>query len=105
MSCVSIPEYPERELPDCSNKLHGQLRLLFGVCIIDQIRFLVGSTLLNSGEGLTFMTPKPTDWYHLAEQASKEPDRDKLMSLVNELNRALDQNERTSWRLQTQEPF
>jgi hypothetical protein len=35
------------------------------------------------------MTPQPSDWRHLAEQASKEMDPDKLMAIVNELNRAL----------------
>ena len=46
------------------------------------------------------MTPKqPTDWHHLAEQASKELDPTKLMSLVDELNRALEENERTSRQL------
>ena len=35
------------------------------------------------------MTAKtPSDWRHLAEQASEEMDSEKLMSLVNELNRA-----------------
>jgi hypothetical protein len=42
------------------------------------------------------MTSQPTDWRHLAEQASKEFDQQKLMSLVTELNRILEQNERTS---------
>jgi hypothetical protein len=36
------------------------------------------------------MTPQPRDWRHLAEQASKEMDSDKMMVLINELNRALD---------------
>lgn len=40
-----------------------------------------------------------TDWHHLAEQASKEMDPAKLMQLVDELNRALKQNEQTSKRL------
>jgi hypothetical protein len=43
-----------------------------------------------------------TDWKHLAEQASKEMDPEKLMSLVNELNRVLEQNEQSSKR-RTQE--
>jgi hypothetical protein len=34
------------------------------------------------------------DWRHLAEQASREMDPDKLMSLVNELNQVLEQNEK-----------
>jgi hypothetical protein len=42
------------------------------------------------------MTPQTTDWRHLAEQASEEKDTQKLMSLVDELNRILEQNERTS---------
>lgn len=49
------------------------------------------------------MTPQPNNWRHLAEQASKEPDPEKLMSLVEELNRALDEHQRTSLRLPTQE--
>jgi len=49
------------------------------------------------------MTPQRPNWHELAEQASKELDPVKLMSLVNELNRALDENERTSMRLQTQQ--
>ena len=38
------------------------------------------------------MTPQPTDWRHLAEQASKELDPKKLMNL-DQLNLALEQNE------------
>jgi hypothetical protein len=49
------------------------------------------------------MTPQRPNWRELAEQASKEFDSLKLMSLVDELNRALDENERTSMRLQTQQ--
>jgi hypothetical protein len=48
------------------------------------------------------MAPQKTDWHDLAKQASKEMDSVKLMSLIDQLNRALDQNERTSHRLQTQ---
>jgi hypothetical protein len=44
------------------------------------------------------MTQQPGDWQHLAEQAGIELDPVKLMSLVDELNRALAQNERTSQR-------
>jgi hypothetical protein len=52
------------------------------------------------------MTPfEQGNWLHLAEQASKERDPEKLMSLVSELNRALEENERTSQRLQAQEPI
>jgi len=47
--------------------------------------------------GYSRMTPQnSTDWKHLAEQASKEMDPEKLMSLVNELNRVLEQNEKSS---------
>jgi hypothetical protein len=49
------------------------------------------------------MIPQRSNWHELAEQASKELDPAKLMSLVDELNRALDENERTSMRLQTQQ--
>jgi hypothetical protein len=37
-----------------------------------------------------FMTPQPRDWRHLAEQASKEMDPEKMMILVNDLNRELE---------------
>ena len=57
-------------------------------------------------EGIAVMTPfDQSNWLHLAEQASKEHDPEKLMSLVIELNRALEDNERTSQRLQAQEPI
>jgi hypothetical protein len=46
------------------------------------------------------MAAQNTDWHDLAEQASRELDPVKLLCLVNELNRALVQNERTSQRLQ-----
>ena len=49
------------------------------------------------------MTPQRPNWHELAEQASKELDPVKLLSLVDELNRALEQNEQTSMRLQTQQ--
>ena len=39
------------------------------------------------------MTPQPSDWQHLAEQASKETDPDKLLSLVTQLNRVLGEQE------------
>ena len=48
------------------------------------------------------MTPQRPNWHELAEQASKELDPIKLMSLVDELNRALEQNARTSKQLETQ---
>ena len=51
----------------------------------------------------SLMTPQRPNWHELAEQASKELDPVKLMSLVDELNRALEENERTSMRLQTQQ--
>jgi RNA polymerase-binding transcription factor DksA len=43
-----------------------------------------------------------TDWHQLAEQASKEMDSAKLLNLVDELNRALQQNEQTSKRLENE---
>jgi hypothetical protein len=50
------------------------------------------------------MTPRrQPDWYYLAEQASNESDPEKLMSLIGELNRALDEHQRTRQRPQTQE--
>ena len=48
------------------------------------------------------MTPQRHNWHELAEQASKELDPIKLMSLVDELNRALEQNASNSNRLETQ---
>jgi hypothetical protein len=35
------------------------------------------------------------DWKHIAEQASEEMNSDKLMELVNELNRVLGEHEET----------
>ena len=49
------------------------------------------------------MTPQRPSGHELAEQASKELDPVRLMSLADELNRALEQNEKTSKQLQTQE--
>lgn len=48
------------------------------------------------------MAPQPTDWRHLAEQASKELDPKKLMNLVAQLNLALEQNEMSSRQRMTQ---
>ena len=48
------------------------------------------------------MTPQRHNSHKLAEQASKELDSARLMSLGAELNRALEQNGQTSMRLQTQ---
>jgi hypothetical protein len=43
------------------------------------------------------MTPhQPSDWQHLAEQASNEMDPDKLLQLVNQLNRVLGEQEERS---------
>jgi hypothetical protein len=43
------------------------------------------------------MAPQNSNnWRRLAEQASIEMDPEKLMSLVNELNRVLEQNQQTS---------
>ena len=42
------------------------------------------------------MTPQPNDWRQLAEQASKEVDPQKMMSLVHELNRVLEKREQMS---------
>ena len=42
------------------------------------------------------MTPSQSDWQHLAEQASSEMDPDKLLSLVNQLNRLLGDQEESS---------
>ena len=49
------------------------------------------------------MTPyQSSDWQHLAEQASKEHDPEKLMNLVNELNGVLGEREETSRKQQRQ---
>jgi hypothetical protein len=40
------------------------------------------------------MAPQSTDWRHLAEQLSKEKDLDRVLSLVDELNRVLDHEQR-----------
>jgi hypothetical protein len=42
------------------------------------------------------MTPQPSDWQHLARQASNEMDPQKMMELVHELNRVLEKREQTS---------
>jgi len=43
------------------------------------------------------MTPSPAnEWQHLAEQASGEMDPDKLLNLVNRLNRVLGEQEERS---------
>jgi hypothetical protein len=47
------------------------------------------------------MNPQRLNWQDLAKQASKL-DPVKLMSLVDELNRALEQNASNSNRLETQ---
>jgi hypothetical protein len=41
------------------------------------------------------MTPQPSDWRHLAEQASNEMDPNKLVDLVVELDRMLGEREKT----------
>jgi len=62
----------------------------FAVCNIAQTCFGIQGKLgiRKNRRGLP-MTPQPSDWRYLAEQASKEMDPDKLMAIVNELNRAL----------------
>jgi len=42
------------------------------------------------------MAPQPSDWRHLAEQASNEMDPNKLTELVIELDRVLGEREKTS---------
>jgi hypothetical protein len=46
--------------------------------------------------GGSVMTAQPSNWRHLAELASKEGDPRKLMSLIDQLNRVLEQNELSS---------
>lgn len=48
------------------------------------------------------MTSQPSNWRRLAEQASKERGPNKLMSLVDEFNRVLEQNELSSRQRMTQ---
>jgi hypothetical protein len=49
------------------------------------------------------MTPhQPSDWEHLAEEASKEMDPKKLTALVRDLNRVLIEREETSRKQQHQ---
>jgi hypothetical protein len=45
-----------------------------------------------------------TNWQHLAEQASKELDPKKLMILVDQLTRTLEQNERAAKGIRGQQP-
>jgi hypothetical protein len=42
------------------------------------------------------MAPHQPSWQHLAEQASKEMDPNKMLELVTELNRVLGEREETS---------
>jgi Asp-tRNA(Asn)/Glu-tRNA(Gln) amidotransferase C subunit len=49
------------------------------------------------------MTPSQSDWQHLAEQASIEMDPDKLLNLVDQLNRVLGKQEERS-RAQRHQP-
>jgi hypothetical protein len=42
------------------------------------------------------MIPQPSDWQHLAEQASIEMDPSKLVALVTELNRVLRERDEKS---------
>jgi len=46
--------------------------------------------------GLSVTAHRASDWKLIAEQASKEMDPEKLMSLVRELSRALDEEEEMS---------
>ncbi len=46
------------------------------------------------------MTPQPSDWRHLAEQASNEMDPNKLIYLVVELDRKLAERENMSRQAQ-----
>lgn len=49
------------------------------------------------------MTPQNKDWRRLAEQASVEMDPQKLLHLVNELDRVLAEREETSRQRQQHE--
>ena len=48
------------------------------------------------------MTPQPSDWRQLAEQASNEMDADKLLNFVTQLNRVLGEQEERSRAQQRQ---
>jgi hypothetical protein len=50
------------------------------------------------------MTPSQSDWQHLAEQASSEMDPDKLLKLVDQLNRVLGEQEERSRAQQRHQP-
>ena len=49
------------------------------------------------------MTPQPSNWRHLAEQARNETDPEKMLALVTELNRVLsEEREQMSCRKRSQ---
>jgi hypothetical protein len=50
------------------------------------------------------MTPSQSDWQHLAEQASSEMDPEKLLKLVDQLNRVLSEQEERSRAKQRHQP-
>jgi len=54
------------------------------------------SRLYLPQRGLPVTAHRASDWKLIAEQSSKEMDSEKLMSLVRELSRALDQEEEMS---------
>jgi len=63
------------------------------ICILSniaQLRFLITHTVNPVVEGEHYMLPPREDWLHIAEQASKEMDPQKLMRLVKQLCSALD---------------
>jgi|KBSMisStandDraft_5_1062788.scaffolds.fasta_scaffold425283_1 hypothetical protein len=63
--------------------------------IIEQTHFLIECKFekpRNKTEAVP-MTPHPTDWYVLAEQASMEADPNKLMAIVELLNSELEREE------------
>ena len=48
---------------------------------------------MNQERGTLMPPDSPRDWKHLAEQASTEMNSERLMELVDELNRALGEHE------------
>jgi hypothetical protein len=66
-----------------------------GMCEIAQTRFWSWTSLGETRKGTPCPCIHPGDWKHVAEQASEEMNSDRLMELVNELNRVLGEHEET----------
>jgi hypothetical protein len=66
-----------------------------GVQYLLRFDFESGVAWETGNEGGFHMTPQPSDWRHLAEQASNEMDPHRLIDLVVELDRMLGEHEKT----------